>query len=322
MLTNLCNDDTVSSDFTAAMASIYPDRVGTVPGSFNNRALLRLPVESDRVNLIVSAGGFGAPFPDGMVACQGLADVSVVGGKCAAPSAYDIYEAARYINSQKGYLLIYNNFMGDCLNNDLAKELMEIDGLRSSLIPYNDDCLSVDPSAPRSERTGLLGLHYGARIAWQMAHEGADLETLSAVLETVRARTSSMNVSFDPDTKRVQLGRGISGEPPRIEYDEEFSLQFAAAKAYDYLLADLSPREDETLYVLVNRPFSVNTEDLYIFSHAMQTYAQSRVPIRRMSPGHYTRHFYYYAFGVCMLSCPKDLTKYLQDVCCTTAFIF
>ena len=131
MITNLCNSDTVSRDFTDAMAAIHSDRVACVPGSFNNRALVRIPLDSSRVNLIVSAGGFGAPFPDSMVTCDGMADASVIGGKFAAPSAYDIYEAAKYINSDKGYLLIYNNFMGDCLNNDLAKELMEIDGLKS-----------------------------------------------------------------------------------------------------------------------------------------------------------------------------------------------
>ena len=132
MITNLCNSDTVSRDFTDAMAAIHSDRVACVPGSFNNRALVRIPLDSSRVNLIVSAGGFGAPFPDSMVTCDGMADASVIGGKFAAPSAYDIYEAAKYINSDKGYLLIYNNFMGDCLNNDLAKELMEIDGLKST----------------------------------------------------------------------------------------------------------------------------------------------------------------------------------------------
>ena len=105
MVTNLCNSDTISSDFTSAMAAIHPDRVAAVPGSFNNRALIRIPVESDRVNLIVSAGGAGAPFPDSMVTCQAMADASVVGGKYAAPSAYDIYEAAKYIGSDKGYLL-------------------------------------------------------------------------------------------------------------------------------------------------------------------------------------------------------------------------
>ena len=322
MITNLCNSDTVSRDFTDAMAAIHSDRVACVPGSFNNRALVRIPLDNSRVNLIVSAGGFGAPFPDSMVTCDGMADASVIGGKFAAPSAYDIYEAAKYINSDKGYLLIYNNFMGDCLNNDLAKELMEIDGMKSSLIPYNDDCLSVEPTAPREERTGLLGQHFGIRIAALMAREGADLETLTSVIHTVRSRTSSMNVSFDEDNRLVELGRGISGEPARVIYSDEFSLEYAAAKAYDFLLKDLSPKEDETIYMLVNRPFNTNYEDTYIFSHALLKHSQTRVPIRRLSPGNYSRHYNYYGFGVSMLCCPNDLTKYLQEQCCTTAYIF
>ena len=277
MITNLCNSDTVSRDFTDAMAAIHSDRVACVPGSFNNRALVRIPLDSSRVNLIVSAGGFGAPFPDSMVTCDGMADASVIGGKFAAPSAYDIYEAAKYINSDKGYLLIYNNFMGDCLNNDLAKELMEIDGLKSTLIPYNDDCLSVDPTAPREERTGLLGQHFGIRIAALMAREGADLETLTSVINTVRSRTSSMNVSFDEENRLIELGRGISGEPARVIYSDQFSLDYAAEKVYEFLLKDLSPKEDE---------------------------------------------YNYYGFGVSMLCCPNDLTKYLQEQCCTTAYIF
>ncbi len=322
MITNLCNSDTISSDFTEAMAAIHPDRVCTVPGSFNNRALLRVPIENDRVNLIVSAGGAGAPFPDSMVTCQSMADASVVGGLHAAPSAYDIYEAAKYIDAKPGYLLIYNNFMGDCLNNDMARELMEIEGLKSSLITYNDDCLSVDPSAPREERTGLLGQHFGIRIAGLMAREGADLCTLTDVIGRVRTRTASLNVSFDTEKNLVELGRGISGEPARITFDEEFSLEFAAAKAYDHLLKDLSPKEDEVLCVLVNRPFVTNYEDTYIFAHAMMKHAEGIVPIRRMTPGHFGRHYYYYGFGVSMLCCPKDLMKYLAEKYNTTSYIF
>ena len=322
MVTNLCNSDTISSDFTSAMAAIHPDRVAAVPGSFNNRALIRIPVESDRVNLIVSAGGAGAPFPDSMVTCQAMADASVVGGKYAAPSAYDIYEAAKYIGSDKGYLLIYNNFMGDCLNNDMAAELMGIEGMKSSLIPYNDDCLSVDPKAPREERTGLLGQHFGIRIAALMAREGADLETLTDVIGRVRARTASLNVSFDTEKKLVELGRGISGEPARFVSDEDFSLEHAARWAYDYLVEDLSPKDDETLCVLVNRPFMANYEDLYIFSHALLKHATGRIPVRRMTPGHFGRHYYYYGFGVSMLSCPKDLVGYLKEQYATTSYIF
>ena len=131
-----------------------------------------------------------------------------------------------------------------------------------------------------------------------------------------------MNVSFDEENRLIELGRGISGEPARVIYSDQFSLDYAAEKVYEFLLKDLSPKEDETIYMLVNRPFNANYEDTYIFANAMLKYSQNRIPIRRVSPGNYSRHYNYYGFGVSMLCCPNDLTKYLQEQCCTTAYIF
>ena len=131
-----------------------------------------------------------------------------------------------------------------------------------------------------------------------------------------------MNVSFDDENRRIELGRGISGEPARVFYSDIFTLDYAAEKAYEFLLKDLSPKEDETIYMLINRPFNANYEDTYIFANAMLQYSQTRVPIWRVSPGNYSRHYNYYGFGVSMLCCPNDLTRYLQEQCCTTAYIF
>ena len=102
MIKYLCDPDNVTRDCDEAIASIYPDFVRTVPNSFNGRSLYHYPPSPDRVNLIISTGGGGGPFSTAAPFSAGLVDVCVNGGMYAAPSAYDIYEAAKYIDSRKG----------------------------------------------------------------------------------------------------------------------------------------------------------------------------------------------------------------------------
>ena len=312
IVTRACDD---------AIASVYPDFVQTLPGSFNGRSLLRKPLCPGRVNIIVSTGGGGGPFSTALPFGSALADICVNGGMYAAPSAYDIYEAARFVGSRSGYLLVYNNFMGDCLNNDLALELMELDQLPGTLMPFWDDCLSVPPEAPREERTGLQGMLYGIRIAADAAAKGASLQETAAVCERVRSRVSSLTVTFDSEKGLVQLGEGISGEPARIVCSDEFSLQKGAALACDYLLKDLAPAPDEKIYLLVNRMFPTNYEDMYIFAGELKKRAEMTAPVPSMSVGHFMRMSYSYGFSVTMLCADDSLAAPLSTRCFTDSFI-
>ncbi|MDO4521705.1 MAG: dihydroxyacetone kinase subunit DhaK [Eubacteriales bacterium] len=318
----LTNPDRLTKDCIDGMALIYPDRVQTLKSSYNGRALLHNPIHANRVNIITSAGGLGGPFAVGFPTGEDFCDVGINGGPCAAPSAYDIYEAAKYINSPHGYILIYNNFMGDGLNNDLALELLELEGYRGRLVPVHDDCLSVDANAPRDERTGLIGGSLlTTKIASAAAKEGQSLDEIASLLSHVGNRMSSLNVTYDFQNQTIMLGEGISGEKARIIHQNCFTLQDSVKLAYNYLYQDLKPCKDENLHLVVSRTFSTLYEDLFSFVKYFHQYASTVHPIKQTSAGHYLRMDISYGFSVTLLCADKSVENYLSKRIYTESFI-
>lgn len=315
----LADPDTMTKDSMDGLRRVYPELVETIPRSYNQRSLLRHPIDPNRVNIIVSSGGWGGPFTLSFCTTPGMADAAVNGNICAAPSAYDIYETAKKINSPHGYLLLYNNFMGDCLNNDLALDLMEKDGLKGKLIPFNDDCLSVDESSPREERTGLTGIVYATKIASGYVKTGATLEEAAGLLSYVKSRISSVMVSADFKNETISLGEGISGEPPRYTYEKHFHLKDAAKFAYDKLYQDLAPKKNERVYVLINRAIYTFYEDQFILAKYLDEYSQGR--IHQMSAGYFFRMCDSYSFSVTMMSVDERCWPFMEERCFSDSFI-
>lgn len=317
----LADPDSITKDCADGLALVYPDLVQTLHGSFNGRVLLSAIQDPDRVNLIVSSGGGGGPFCNSFAACPDLADAVVNGNICTAPSAYDIYEVVKKINSPHGYLFIYNNFMGDWLNNDLALELIETEGYKGRLIPICDDCLSVPSDAPRSERTGTLGILYAVKIAAAAARAGASLEELADLMDHVNARMSSLMLTFDFEKKLTMLGEGISGEPARLVYENRFTLEDAAQLSYDVLHDDLKPRENEKLYLLISRNRHTLYEDSFILATHLHNHALSKTPIHKMDVGFYGRLTESYGFTVTMLCADERIAPFMEKRCFTDSFI-
>lgn len=318
----LTDPNTISKTCAEGMACVYPELVQTLPGSFNGRAILRRPVDPDRVNIIAVAGGGGNPFSQSFVFSSGLADIAINGSLYAAPSAYDIYEAAKYVGSPKGYLMLFNNFMGDVLNCDMAIELMALEGLQAKMCPFHDDCLSTHREENRRDRTGLIGVIFAVKAACACARTGASLEEVAALAEYVNDRTSSVLITMDFENEILHFGEGISGEPPALSFENEFSIESCAKHAYDILIEDLKPQPNERIHVLINRTSAGKFEDVYSLAKSIHDYAECRIPISRMSAGYFMHTTKSYGLSVTVF-CADDRTEpYLQKRCFTDSFIF
>ena len=318
----LTDPNTISKTCAEGMACVYPELVQTLPGSFNGRAILRRPVDPDRVNIIAVAGGGGNPFSQSFVFSSGLADIAINGSLYAAPSAYDIYEAAKYVGSPKGYLMLFNNFMGDVLNCDMAIELMALEGLQAKMCPFHDDCLSTHREENRRDRTGLIGVIFAVKAACACARTGASLEEVAALAEYVNDRTSSVLITMDFENEILHFGEGISGEPPALSFENEFSIESCAKHAYDILIEDLKPQPNERIHVLINRTSAGKFEDVYSLAKSIHDYAEYRIPISRMSAGYFMHTTKSYGLSVTVF-CADDRTEpYLQKRCFTDSFIF
>ena len=136
------NTDYYSSEYLTGMEMAYPERWKKLIGEKNSAALIRRRPAFGRPVVIISGGAANGPLFPGYVG-EGLADAAVVGGAYSAPNAYAIYETGKYIDSGHGVLLLYNNFAGDYLNNDMAEELLAMDGIPVESVWTTDDIASA-----------------------------------------------------------------------------------------------------------------------------------------------------------------------------------
>ncbi|MDO4521706.1 MAG: dihydroxyacetone kinase subunit DhaK [Eubacteriales bacterium] len=303
----LTKTDTLTRDCIDSLAALYPQKYRTLNTSHNGGVLIRRNLPEHKVRLIVSSGGGCYPLSAGYLSKE-LADASVNGNIRSAPSAYDIYETAKAIGRDKGSILIYNNFMGDYLNNDLACELLHLENIESRLCPCTDDCLSVPAGTPRHERTGLTGLLYLLKIGSVCVRKGLTLDETHRILLHANDRISSVTITFDFHQHAICLGNGFSGEPPVLTYPDRFHMSQAASTVYDLLTSDLLPQSGNKLSILVSRLEQTRCEEAYIFTNEIRKYASHLHQITDINIDYYTYLLNTHGFFVSML-CVDDILQ-------------
>ena len=91
----------------------------------DHRAVIRADARSKEKVSIITGGGYGhLPTFLGYVG-PGFCDGAAVGNVFTSPSGETIANAALETETGKGVLLLFANYVGDCLNFDLAKDMLE-----------------------------------------------------------------------------------------------------------------------------------------------------------------------------------------------------
>lgn len=310
--------DHFASDYYDGMAAAYPERWQKFSGGARSAALIRKQPQLDRVNLVVSAGSGGGPWLAGYVG-EGLADAAVGGGPFAAPNAYTLYEVARYLGQSKGVLLLYNNFAGDFLNNDMARELLEMDGVGAVGVPISDDIATAVGEA-RENRGGRCGAPYIIKAAAHCAAQGADLAGVKAVAEAVNRRTGTISVRVDFEAGEISYGGGFSGEPG-LRTETHMDMARLVREAFDMLAEDLRPQPGERLYLLVNRMrYTAYTDGYLAAKHAME-HLSAKYPVEQLRVANFTNILDSYGFTFTMLCAGEALWPHLAGEVQSDSFI-
>ena len=201
------NTDYYSSEYLTGMEMAYPERWKKLIGEKNSAALIRRRPAFGRPVVIISGGAANGPLFPGYVG-EGLADAAVVGGAYSAPNAYAIYETGKYIDSGHGVLLLYNNFAGDYLNNDMAAELLAMDGIPVESVWTTDDIASA-LGEEKSARSGRTGIALMIKLAGSCLSEGYTLHQAAELLRKANERTATLSMRVDFSDRKVILRRGI-----------------------------------------------------------------------------------------------------------------
>ena len=292
----------------AGMELACPDRWRLFDSQIASGTLVSREKPADRVAIVISGGGPNGPWVAGYTG-EGMADAAVVGAPYTAPNAYAIYEVARALDTGKGVLLLYNNFMGDYLNNDMAAELLRLEGHESRQIVCCDD-MGMAIGEPRENRGGRAAAPLLIRIAALAAREGKSLSEVEALVRKAESRATTLCVTVEPGKNRVTYGKGFSDEPGFVVRDGA-TVTSTAEEMIRFLVEDARPRPGEKAYLLVNRLRMTNYMDSYIMGARLYEALEKRCPVLKMRVGAYSTILDLYGYTVTILCADAEIAPYL-----------
>lgn len=239
------------------------------------RCVIRIhtPVE-DKVGIVTGGGSGHLPLFLGYVG-QGMLDGCSVGGVFQSPSAEQILNVTKAVNSGKGVLYIYGNYGGDVMNFDMAKDLAALEDIHVEQVVVADDVASA-PKGFEGKRRGVAGLFFIYKCAGAMANTITTLDDVKRVADKASANVRSIGVAFTPNIvpevgkyqftlgeHEMEIGMGIHGEPG-IRRGELRQSDSIVAEMMGHLLEDLPYRPNDTVAVLINGLGATPKEELYI----------------------------------------------------------
>jgi dihydroxyacetone kinase-like protein len=174
---------------------------------------------------LVSGGGSGhEPAHAGFVG-DGMLSAAVLGEVFTSPTPDQILQAIKVADQGKGVLLIVKNYTGDILNFEMAKDLAEIEGIRSEIVVVNDD-IAVEDSTYTAGKRGVAGTVLVHKILGDYARNGATLEELVTIGKEVVFSMKTIGIALHAATvpevgkpgfvleqDEIEFGVGIHGEP-------------------------------------------------------------------------------------------------------------
>lgn len=277
----------------------------------NAGVLIKRKPTPEHFAVIVSGGAGNGPLFPGYVG-EGLADAAAIGGPFSAPNAYAIYEAGKLLGRENGVLLLYNNFAGDYLNNDMAKELLEMEGIRVESVVSNDDIASA-LQEPREHRSGRSGIALLIKLAGAYAKAGMELSQAAELLRYANTRLGTLSLHMNETRTEIAYGAGFSGEPP-MRVEMHMSMERAAREASEMLLEDLAPKEDETLFLLVNRLRLTSYADGYIMANLINKELSLVKTVEQLRVAPFSNIMDVYGFDFSVLCMNRDTAQRMDSV--------
>lgn len=290
------------------------------PGYLQKNAgvLMKRNPTRDHFAVIISGGAGNGPLFPGYVA-EGLADAAAIGGPFSAPNAYAIYEAGKDLGREQGVLLLYNNFAGDYLNNDMAQELLQMEGIRVESVVCTDD-IATALGEPRENRGGRSGIALLIKLAGACARAGMDLIQAAELLRYANTRLGTLSVHVDHGAGEIHYGAGFSGEPP-LRMETHMNMERTAQEVAGMLLEELRPGQDEKLFLLVNRLRLTSYADSYIMANLMAKAVEKTCPLAQLRVAAFSNITDKYGFDFSILCMNDKISRFMNSYIETDSFV-
>jgi len=278
------------------IALANPDTIKYVP-EYN--LIMRADAPNNNKVSIVQGSGSGHEPAHVMVVGPGMLDAACPGDVFAAPPSDYVYQTAKLVASDKGVLLLVNNYTGDRMAFEMAQELAEADGLKVTTL-FIDDDVAVKDSTWTVGRRGVAGNFFVMKACGAKAEEGAELEEVVRVGEKVNSVTRTMGIAlsactppakgaplFDIGDDEMEVGVGIHGEPGRRRA-KIVSANEIVDILLDAVVPDLPFSSGDKVALMINGLGGTPISELYLlYGIAAEKLAAQGITIGRSYVGEY-----------------------------------
>src|SRR5262249_39935376 len=180
--------DTMLAESLDGFAAAHADIVVLGP---ERKFVRRRRPAADKVALISGGGSGHEPLHVGFVGA-GMLDAACPGQIFTSPTPDQMVEAASAVGGKAGVLFIVKNYAGDCMNFEMAAELVEAP---IATVVTKDD-VAVEKSMHSIGRRGLAGTLVVEKIVGAAAERGMGLKACAELGTQVNGRTRSMGVAL------------------------------------------------------------------------------------------------------------------------------
>jgi dihydroxyacetone kinase-like protein len=210
-----------------------------------------------------------------------------------------VHETAKLLDSEKGVLLLVNNYTGDRMAFDMGREMAEADGVRCEILTINDD-VAVQDSTYTVGRRGVAGNFFVIKALGAASEQGADLDALIALGERVNSVSRTMGMAltsctppakgsplFDLGDDEMEMGVGIHGEPGRRR-EKLASADAIVDELLEAVASDLPFEKGDDVALMINGLGGTPISELYIlYGHAHEQLESRGINVKRNYVGEY-----------------------------------
>ena len=288
--------------------------------------------KSGKVGLSTGGGSGHLPLFLGYVG-KGMLDGCAVGNVFASPSAKQMLEVTKAIDSGSGVLYIYGNYGGDVMNFDMAAEMADMEDIRVEQVVAGEDVAS-SPKGEEDKRRGVAGIFFVYKIAGAYAEEMASLDEVKRIAEKVCANVRTMGVGLSPciipemgkptfemGEGQMEIGIGIHGEPG-IGKGELKSADEIVEKMMESILEDLPYQSGDEVSVLVNGLGATPKEELYVvYRKVAQILKDKKITVYHPYIGEFATSMEMAGMSISLLRLDNELKKLLKKSADTPFFV-
>jgi dihydroxyacetone kinase-like protein len=308
-------------DMLRGIALANPDTLSYVP-EYNLIMRADAP-RNDKVSIIQGSGSGHEPAHV-MVVGPGMLDAACPGDVFSAPPMDYVLETARRLRSDKGVLLLVNNYTGDKMAFEMASELAEAEGISVRTL-FIDDDVAVEDSTYTIGRRGVAGNFFVMKAVGAAAEDGADLDELVRVGEKVNSVTRTMGVAltactppakgsplFELGDDEMEFGVGIHGEPGRRR-DKLMSADQIVDAMLEAIVPDLPYASGDEVALMVNGLGGTPISELYLlYGIAHQRLADQGIKITRSYVGEYCTSLDMAGASITLVKLDDEINKLLD----------